>query len=89
LFLLLLACLIISFEGFTENNLYDIIIIIINGNMFAWLTGTDTTPPALLEIRSSQWLIISTVAAAVFTDVFLYGIIVPVLYVNRRYKHHD
>ncbi|KAG9947027.1 MFS general substrate transporter, partial [Aureobasidium melanogenum] len=47
--------------------------------MFAWLTGTDTTPPAFLEIRSSNWLIISTVAAAVFTDVFLYGIIVPVL----------
>ncbi|CAD0081826.1 unnamed protein product [Aureobasidium vineae] len=47
--------------------------------MFAWLTGTETTPPALLEIRSSKWLIISTVAAAVFTDVFLYGIIVPVL----------
>ncbi|KAG9986991.1 MFS general substrate transporter, partial [Aureobasidium melanogenum] len=47
--------------------------------MFAWLTGTDTTPPAFLEIRSSKWLIISTVAAAVFTDVFLYGIVVPVL----------
>jgi MFS family permease len=47
--------------------------------MFAWLTGTTTTPPAFLEIRSSKWLIISTVAAAVFTDVFLYGIIVPVL----------
>lgn len=47
--------------------------------MFAWLTGTETTPPAFLEVRSSKWLIISTVAAAVFTDVFLYGIIVPVL----------
>ncbi|KAI5239542.1 MFS general substrate transporter [Aureobasidium subglaciale] len=47
--------------------------------MFAWLTGTETTPPAFLEIRSSKVLIISTVAAAVFTDVFLYGIIVPVL----------
>jgi MFS family permease len=47
--------------------------------MFAWLTGTETTPPAYLEARSSKWLIISTVAAAVFTDVFLYGIIVPVL----------
>jgi MFS family permease len=47
--------------------------------MFAWLTGTETAPPAFLEFRSSKLLIISTVAAAVFTDVFLYGIIVPVL----------
>jgi MFS family permease len=47
--------------------------------MFAWLNGTETAPPAFLEFRSSKWLIISTVAAAIFTDVFLYGIIVPVL----------
>ena len=65
----LLACLIIPVRGFTKNNLYGIIIIIIDDNMFAWLTGTETTPPAFLEVRSSKWLIISTVAAAVFTDV--------------------
>ncbi|THY43195.1 MFS general substrate transporter [Aureobasidium pullulans] len=47
--------------------------------MFAWLTGTETTPPAFLELRSSYWLILVTVSAAIFTDVFLYGIIVPVL----------
>lgn len=47
--------------------------------MFAWLTGNETTPPAFLEVRSSKWLIITTVSAAVFTDIFLYGIIVPVL----------
>lgn len=75
-FLPLLACLIILVRGFTKNNLYGIII---DGNMFAWLTGTENTPPAFLEVRSSKWLIISTVAAAVFTDVFYYGIAVPVL----------
>lgn len=72
----LLACLILPIEGFTKDNF---IRHRSSANMFAWLTGTDTTPPAFLEIRSSKWLIISTVAAAVFTDVFLYGIIVPVL----------
>ncbi|KAG9229558.1 hypothetical protein BJ875DRAFT_341633, partial [Amylocarpus encephaloides] len=35
--------------------------------------------PYLLEIRSSKVFIIFTVAVAVFTDIFLYGIIVPVI----------
>ena len=47
--------------------------------MFVWLTGNEITPPAWLEVRSSNWLIITTVSAAVFTDIFLYGIIVPVI----------
>ncbi|KAL1302671.1 hypothetical protein AAFC00_003035 [Neodothiora populina] len=47
--------------------------------MFTWLNGSDTTPPAFLEVRSSRWFIVFTVAAAVFTDIFLYGIVVPVL----------
>ena len=37
------------------------------------------SPPILLSIRSSYWFIISTICIAVFTDVFLYGLIVPVL----------
>ncbi|KAI9726657.1 MAG: hypothetical protein M1834_008970 [Cirrosporium novae-zelandiae] len=36
-------------------------------------------PPYLLKLRSSKAVIVSTVGLAVFTDVFLYGIIVPVL----------
>ena len=36
-------------------------------------------PPYLLEIRSSKLFILSTICIAVFTDIFLYGIIVPVL----------
>lgn len=34
--------------------------------------------PWLLEIRSSTWFITSTVCTAVFTDIFLYAVIVPV-----------
>ena len=37
------------------------------------------SPPILLSIRSSYWFILSTICIAVFTDVFLYGLIVPVL----------
>lgn len=47
--------------------------------MFVWLNGDDTHRPALFEIRSSKWFIVTSVAAAVFTDLFLYGIVVPVL----------
>lgn len=50
-----------------------------NVKMFAWLNGDDATPPIFLEFRSSKAFIVSTVAAAVFTDIFLYGIVVPVL----------
>ncbi|KAF2770280.1 MFS general substrate transporter [Teratosphaeria nubilosa] len=47
--------------------------------MFAWLTGSPTRAPVFLEIRSSKTFIISTIAIAIFTDIFLYGIVVPVL----------
>ncbi|EMC99171.1 hypothetical protein BAUCODRAFT_31492 [Baudoinia panamericana UAMH 10762] len=47
--------------------------------MFAWLVGSSTRPPVLLRFRSSSTFIIVTVATAVFTDIFTYAIIVPVL----------
>ena len=37
------------------------------------------SPPVFLSIRSSYWFILSTICIAVFTDIFLYGLIVPVL----------
>lgn len=46
--------------------------------MFAWLFGSGTTPPAFLKFRSSRTFIIITVSSAVFTDIFAYGIVVPV-----------
>ncbi|KAI0551597.1 MFS transporter-like protein [Xylaria curta] len=42
-------------------------------------TGTPGKPPCLLPFRSSTTLIASTVNLAIFTDIFFYGIIVPVL----------
>ncbi|KAF2721364.1 MFS general substrate transporter [Polychaeton citri CBS 116435] len=39
----------------------------------------STKPPVLLPLRSSRTFIIITVATAVFTDIFAYGIVVPVL----------
>ena len=47
--------------------------------MFTWLNGSDTTPPAFLHFRSSKFFIIGSISAAVFTDLFLYGVVVPVL----------
>lgn len=37
------------------------------------------SPPYLLSLRSSKTFILVTICIAVFTDVFLYGIIVPVI----------
>lgn len=39
----------------------------------------STPPPYLLKLRSSNLFILSTICIAVFTDIFLYGIIVPVV----------
>ncbi|KAH8813022.1 MFS transporter-like protein [Xylogone sp. PMI_703] len=39
----------------------------------------DSPPPYLLKIRSSKLFILTTICVAVFTDIFLYGIIVPVI----------
>jgi hypothetical protein len=48
----------------------------------AWLlslTQHGSQPPFLLRYRSSDAFIIGTIALAVFTDIFLYGVIVPVI----------
>nr|POF05916.1 putative mfs-type transporter c18.02 [Quercus suber] len=47
--------------------------------MLTWLTGSKTKPPVLLKFRSSTTFIVSTVAIAIFTDIFVYSVIVPVL----------
>ncbi|PSR89040.1 major facilitator superfamily domain-containing protein, partial [Coniella lustricola] len=39
----------------------------------------ESKPPLLLACRSSRAFIAATVCLAIFTDIFLYGIIVPVL----------
>ncbi|RGP80260.1 hypothetical protein FLONG3_1632 [Fusarium longipes] len=36
-------------------------------------------PPVLLKARSSAGLIVTTCSFAIFTDIFLYGVIVPIL----------
>ncbi|KAL9601269.1 MAG: hypothetical protein Q9219_002674 [cf. Caloplaca sp. 3 TL-2023] len=45
----------------------------------ALLKSDSDKPPALLGHRSSRWFILTTICTAVFTDIFLYGIIVPVI----------
>ncbi|KAF1831192.1 MFS general substrate transporter [Decorospora gaudefroyi] len=48
----------------------------------AWLsllTQHGSKPPFLLKFRSSDGFIIFTVSLATFTDMFLYGVIVPVV----------
>lgn len=42
-------------------------------------TSKTSPPPFLLKTRSSNAFILSAICIAVFTDVFLYGIIVPVI----------
>ncbi|CZR53304.1 related to vesicular amine transporter [Phialocephala subalpina] len=53
------------------------------GRINNFLSGTrvdpNSPPPYLLRIRSSKIFILSTICIAVFTDIFLYGIIVPVI----------
>ncbi|PVH94365.1 MFS general substrate transporter [Periconia macrospinosa] len=44
-----------------------------------WLTQHGNKPPWLLKYRSSEGFIVATVSLAVFTDMFLYGVIVPVI----------
>lgn len=41
--------------------------------------STDAKPPVFLAFRSSKAFIAATVCIAIFTDILLYGIIVPVL----------
>ncbi|KAK4988480.1 hypothetical protein LTR50_003884 [Elasticomyces elasticus] len=47
--------------------------------MLTWLHGSASQPPAFLAYRSSNWFIVGTVSVAVFTDIFVYGLVVPVL----------
>ncbi|WPH04824.1 Hypothetical protein R9X50_00772100 [Acrodontium crateriforme] len=47
--------------------------------MLGWLTGSASRPPLFLHQRSSHTFIILTVATAIFSDIFVYGIVVPVL----------
>ncbi|KAM0804406.1 major facilitator superfamily domain-containing protein [Usnea florida] len=48
-------------------------------DILAWRSRDASKPPPLLEYRSSYAFILSTVSVAVFTDIFLYGIVVPVI----------
>lgn len=45
----------------------------------ALLKPDKESPPPLLTYRSSRWFILTTICTAIFTDIFLYGIIVPVI----------
>jgi MFS family permease len=49
----------------------------------AFLSGTrvdaSSPPPYYLKVRSSKLFVLSTICIAVFTDIFLYGVIVPVI----------
>jgi len=53
------------------------------GRFWNFLSGArvseDAPPPYLLGIRSSKIFILATICTAVFTDIFLYGIVVPVI----------
>ncbi|KAM3074215.1 hypothetical protein ACMFMG_002963 [Clarireedia jacksonii] len=52
------------------------------GRLRNFISGTrvdSSPPPYFLEVRSSKIFILATVCIAVFTDIFLYGIIVPVI----------
>ncbi|KAA6415862.1 MAG: MFS transporter [Lasallia pustulata] len=48
-------------------------------DVLAWRKRDASRPPPLLRYRSAKWFIMMTVCIAVFTDLFLYGIIVPVI----------
>ena len=45
----------------------------------SWRAREASKPPAALKIRSSSTFIVATICIAVFTDMFLYGCIVPVI----------
>lgn len=48
-------------------------------NFLSGARGEDASPPRFLRYRSSKAYIITTICVAVFTDIFLYGVIVPVI----------
>ncbi|CAK7208496.1 hypothetical protein SCUCBS95973_000122 [Sporothrix curviconia] len=41
--------------------------------------AAPSPPPFLLQYRSSTFFIVGTICVAIFTDIFLYGLIVPVM----------
>ena len=48
--------------------------------IFSFFKNRDiSSPPLLLKYRSSYAFILATICIAVFTDIFLYGVIVPVI----------
>ncbi|KAL8654486.1 MAG: hypothetical protein Q9226_003418 [Calogaya cf. arnoldii] len=49
----------------------------ITQGFFALVRSNPDKPPPLLKHRSSKGFILTTICVAVFTDIFLYGIIVP------------
>ena len=48
----------------------------------------SSPPPRLLRVRSSKAFIFATICVAVFTDIFLYGIVVPVLPFSLSSRAH-
>ncbi|KAL8970458.1 MAG: hypothetical protein Q9183_001517 [Haloplaca sp. 2 TL-2023] len=51
----------------------------ITQSFLALVKTNSEKPPTLLKYRSSKVFILTTICTAVFTDIFLYGIIVPVI----------
>ena len=51
----------------------------ITQGFLALVKTNSEKPPTLLKYRSSKVFILMTICTAVFTDIFLYGIIVPVI----------
>ncbi|KAJ5718465.1 hypothetical protein N7488_004111 [Penicillium malachiteum] len=47
-------------------------------NRLGWLNNREPTRPKLVELRSAKWFIMFTVSFAASTDIFMYGLIVPV-----------
>ena len=45
----------------------------------SWRAREASKPPTALGVRSSSTFIVATICIAVFTDIFLYGCIVPVI----------
>lgn len=48
-------------------------------DVLAWRKRDAAKPPPLLKYRSSKVFILSTLCIAIFTDIFLYAVIVPVI----------
>ncbi|KAK9368905.1 major facilitator superfamily domain-containing protein [Lipomyces kononenkoae] len=47
--------------------------------MMSKLFHVSKEKPYMLKVRASGWMIMTTVAVAVFTDIFMYGIIIPII----------